>query len=269
MALVYTSSLHGSLPLLWRRSRSFPFFLFSRQIDTGESPGGFPATPSWPGLKVTKSKMATTVPSIISPSSSSSASAEFNVAKGHVSAYAYAEGDEFWLWGRADDTTTAEDKERVVSCYDPLLEVWETHECSGDIPPPECRCYGTSATLDGSIYLYGGGSLAKLEPGTLYQVDSKSWELNICFTTASRAPPAQQLCKMVAFEDKELKKKLVLFGASGSPTTAEESSSLVWSNKVHVFDLDESKRCFAACTGFCRIFATVNFPYVLVLAPHK
>lgn len=135
----------------------------------------------------------------------------------------------------------------LVHCFDPVLESWTSHECSGEPPP---GIYDGACAADGDhIYVYGGTDGSSVH-GSLHQLDTKSWTWEeLCNDGSPTRPPMRKNGSgMVAFDS-----KLVLFGGCGYSAelvgakyitedgVSQDGKSRLTTNELHIYDLENSE----------------------------
>ena len=179
--------------------------------------------------------------------SESTMSAEPSPRRSHFSA---AVGDQLYVWGGVtkDYSKKKNALASALHSFHSVLECWEHCECSGPLPPALYE--GCCASTGDQLYMYGGRDGSAYQ-GCLYQLDPKSrkWQ-----QLSSDGPMRKIGCRMVIYG-----RKLVLFGGYGIPSDPTQPGAQfiknaihndgisVWTNELHIFDLEEGVCVWYEC----------------------
>ena len=141
----------------------------------------------------------------------------------------------------------------VVETFDPFLERWEQQPTTG--APPLGLYYGTCASIQDSLYTYGGWDGSSIQSGLHRLCTSAMVWRKLEERFLQDGPMRKAGCRMVQFND-----TLVLFGGYGLPRAAIQPGSIFiksqrfsdgsgWTNEVHLFDVKKGMyMCECVCS---------------------
>ena len=146
---------------------------------------------------------------------------------------AVAVDNKLHMWGgRAGSREKSREEADKMEVFDISKELWEQKPTHGTPPP---GLWYTAYTVVGSSLFVFGGYDGESWHNTLFKLDllSFQWE-QVQVSNPSSGPQKKDGCRMVSYGDNQL---VIFAGYTGSS---------VWTDELHVFDLDEGE--YSLCT---------------------